>query len=219
LARRDREFLVIGLGRFGGGLARTLVELGHDVLGVDSNGKLVQSFAPHLTHVVEADSTDIEALRQLAAGEFSTAVVAIGTEIEASILTTAALVDLNVPRIVAKAISKPHGTILERVGAHRVVFPEHDMGVRVGHSLAGRMIDYFQLDPGFALVETTAPEEIIGKSLAAAEVRRKYGITVVAIKPQDGSFTYATPETVVNDGDILVVAGETHRAEAFGELD
>jgi trk system potassium uptake protein len=219
LARRDREFLVIGLGRFGGGLARTLVDLGHDVLGVDSNGKLVQSFAPHLTHVVEADSTDIEALRQLAAGEFSTAVVAIGTEIEASILTTAALVDLNVPRIVAKAISKPHGKILERVGAHRVVFPEHDMGVRVGHSLAGRMIDYFQLDPGFALVETTAPRDIIGKSLAEAEVRRKYGITVVAIKPQDGSFTYATPETVANDGDILVVAGETRRAEAFGELD
>jgi trk system potassium uptake protein len=219
LARRDREFLVIGLGRFGGGLARTLVDLGHDVLGVDMDGKLVQSFAPHLTHVVEADSTDVEALRQLAAGDFSTAVVAIGTEIEASILTTAALVDLNVPRIVAKAISKPHGEILERVGAHRVVFPEHDMGVRVGHSLAGRMIDYFQLDPGFALVETTAPEKIIGKSLADAEVRRKYGITVVAIKPQDGSFTYATPETVVNDGDILVVAGETRRAEAFGELD
>jgi trk system potassium uptake protein len=216
---KQREFLVIGLGRFGGGLAQTLVDLGHDVLGVDNDGKLVQSLAPPLTHVVEADSTNIESLRQLGAGEFSTAVVAIGTEIEASILTTAALVDLNVPRIVAKAISKPHGQILERVGAHRVVFPEHDMGVRVGHSLAGRMIDYFQLDPGFALVETTAPKDVIGKSLAEAEVRRKYGITVVAIKPQAGSFTYATPETVVNDGDILVVAGETRRAEAFGELD
>jgi trk system potassium uptake protein TrkA len=216
---REQEFLVIGLGRFGGGLARTLIELGHEVLGVDSNPKLVQDFAGYLTHVVEADSTDIEALRQLGAGEFSTAVVAIGTEIEASILTTAALVDLGVPRIVAKAISKPHGKILERVGAHRVVFPERDMGVRVGHSLAGRMIDYFQLDPGFALVETTAPKEIIGKSLAAAEVRRRYGITVVAIKPHGGSFTYATPETVVNDGDILVVAGETKRAEQFGELE
>jgi trk system potassium uptake protein len=215
---REKEFLVIGLGRFGGGLARTLIELGHEVLGVDSNPKLVQDFSGYLTHVVEADSTDIDALRQLGAGEFSTAVVAIGTEIEASILTTAALVDLEVPRIVAKAISKPHGKILERVGAHRVVFPERDMGVRVGHSLAGRMIDYFQLDPGFALVETTAPKAIIGKSLAAAEVRRKYGITVVAIKPHSGSFTYATPETVVNDGDILVVAGETKRAEQFGEL-
>jgi trk system potassium uptake protein len=215
---KEKEFLVIGLGRFGGGLAETLVELGHDVLGVDTNGKLVQSFAPILTHVIEADSTDIKALRQLGAGEFSTAVVAIGTEIEASILTTAALVDLNVPRIVAKAISEPHGKILERVGAHRVVFPEHDMGVRVGHSLAGRIIDYFQLDPGFALVETTAPKRVVGKTLAEAEVRRRYGITVVCIKPHGGSFTYATPDTVINEGDILVVAGETRRAEEFGEM-
>jgi trk system potassium uptake protein TrkA len=216
---KEREFLVIGLGRFGGGLAQTLVELGHDVLGVDTNSKLVQSYSGNLTHVVEADSTDLEALRQLGAGDFGTAVVAIGTEIEASILTTAALTDLKIPRVVAKAISAPHGQILERVGADRVVFPEHDMGVRVGHSLAGRMIDYFQLDPGFALVETTAPREIVGKTLADAEVRKRYGITVVCIKPEGGTFTYATPETVVHEGDILVVAGETKRAEEFGEME
>jgi trk system potassium uptake protein TrkA len=178
---KEKEFLVIGLGRFGGGLAETLVELGHEVLGVDSEPKLVQSYSGRLTHVVEADSTDIEALRQLGAADFGTAVVAIGTEIEASILTTAALTDLKIPRVVAKAISAPHGKILERVGADRVVFPEHDMGVRVGHSLAGKMIDYFQLDPGFALVETTAPKEIVGKTLANAEVRRRYGITVVCV--------------------------------------
>jgi trk system potassium uptake protein TrkA len=218
LAKHDSEFLVIGLGRFGGGLAETLVDLGHEVLGVDSNPKLVQGFANRLTHVVEADSTDIEAMRQVGAADFSTAVVAIGTDMEASILTTAVLVDLAVPRIVAKAITEPHGKILERVGAHRVVFPERDMGVRVGHSLAGAMIDYFQLDPGFALVETAAPRELVGKTLAQAEVRRRYGITVVCIKPQGGSFTYATPDTVVQEGDVLVVAGETRRAEAFGEL-
>jgi trk system potassium uptake protein TrkA len=216
---KEKEFLVIGLGRFGGGLAETLVELGHEVLGVDNEPKLVQSYSGRLTHVVEADSTDIEALRQLGAGDFGTAVVAIGTEIEASILTTAALTDLKIPRVVAKAISAPHGKILERVGADRVVFPEHDMGVRVGHSLAGKMIDYFQLDPGFALVETSAPKEIVGKTLADAEVRRRYGITVVCVKPQGGTFTYATPDTVVQEGDILVVAGETKRAEAFGEME
>jgi trk system potassium uptake protein len=217
LAKHDSEFLVVGLGRFGGGLAETLVELGHDVLGVDRNVKIVQSFANRLTHVVEADSTDIEAMRQVGAAEFSTAVVAIGNDMEASILTTAVLVDLQVPRIVAKAITEPHGKILERVGAHRVVFPERDMGERVGHSLAGAMIDYFQLDPGFALVETGAPRELVGKTLAEAEVRKRYGITVVCVKPAGGTFTYATPETVVNEGDILVVAGETRRAEAFGE--
>jgi trk system potassium uptake protein TrkA len=218
LGRYEGEFLVIGLGRFGGGLATTLVELGHDVLGVDADPKLVQSFANVLTHVVEADSTDMDAMQQVGAGDFGTAVVAIGTDIEASILTTSVLVDLGVAKIVAKAVTEAHGTILDRVGAHRVIFPERDMGVRVGHSLAGAMIDYFQLDPGFALVETAAPQAVVGKTLAEAEVRRRYGITVVCIKPEGGSFTYATPDTVVQEGDILVVAGETPRAEAFGEL-
>jgi trk system potassium uptake protein len=213
-----REFIVIGLGRFGGGLATTLVGMGHEVLGVDADPKLVQQFSGTLTHVVEADSTDEEAMRQLGAGEFESAVVAIGTDIEASILTTSVLADLGVSRIVAKAVTEPHGRILERVGAHRVVFPERDMGIRVGHSLAGSILDYFELDPGFALVETRAPKELVGKTLGEAEVRRRYGITVVCIKPEGGSFTYATPETVVNEGDILVVAAEKRRAEAFGEL-
>ena len=214
----SKEFLVIGLGRFGGGLATTLVGMGHEVLGVDTDPKIVQDFAGLLTHVVEVDSTSEAAMRQLSAGEFETAVVAIGTEIEASILTTSVLADLGVRRIVAKAVTEPHGRILERVGAHRVVFPERDMGIRVGHSLAGSILDYFELDPGFALVETRAPAELIGKTLAAAEVRKRYGITVVCIKPAGGSFTYATPETVVQEGDILVVAAEKRRAEAFGEL-
>jgi trk system potassium uptake protein len=212
------EFLVIGLGRFGGGLATTLVGMGHEVLGVDADPKIVQGFAGVLTHVVEADSTSEAALRQLGAGDFDTAVVAIGTEIEASILTTSVLADLGVRRIVAKAVTEAHGRILERVGAHRVVFPERDMGVRVGHSLAGSILDYFELDPGFAIVETRSPKELVGKTLADAEVRKRYGITVVCIKPAGGSFTYATPDTVVNEGDILVVAGEKRRAEAFGEL-
>jgi trk/ktr system potassium uptake protein len=218
LANREQQFLVVGLGRFGGGVAETLVELGHEVLGIDQNPKSVQSHRDLLTHVVEADSTDIEAMRQVGAGDFGTAVVAIGTDIEASILTTAVLADLAVTRIVAKAVTAAHGRILERVGAHRVVFPERDTGIRVGHSLTGSIMDYIQLDPGFALVETVAPAALVGKSLGEAAVRQRYGITVVCVKPAGGSFTYATPDTVVNEGDILVVAGETRRAEAFGEL-
>ena len=218
MARRANDFMVIGLGRFGAGLAETLVGMGHEVLGVDADPELVQSFAGRLTHVVEADSTSPEAMQQLAAGEFGTVVVAIGTDIEASILTTAVLVDMGVQRIVGKAVTEAHGKILERVGAHRVVFPERDMGIRVGHSLAGSMLDYFQLDPGFALVETVAPRVLVGKTLAEAEVRKRHGITVVCIKPEDGTFTYATPDTVVSAGDVLVVAGETWRAESFGGL-
>jgi trk/ktr system potassium uptake protein len=216
---RAEEFLVVGLGRFGGALARDLIDHGHEVLGIDVDPRLVQAHADALTHVVELDSTTIEAMRQIGAGDFETAVVAIGTDLEASILTTSVLVDLGVPKIVAKATSESHGKILTRIGAHRVVFPERDMGVRVARSLAGRdVIDYMELDPGFVLLETKAPPELVGKSLGEAEVRRRYGLTVVSIKPPDGPATYATPDTVVHGGDILVVAGETRKVEEFVHL-
>jgi trk system potassium uptake protein TrkA len=216
---KPKEFLVIGLGRFGGALATDLIDHGHEVLGVDVNGRLVQNHATRLTHVVEADSTDIETMRQLGAGDFETAVVAIGTDLEASILTTSVLVDLGAKRIVSKAISDAHGKILSRIGAHRVVFPERDMGVRVARSLAGKdVIDYMELDPGFVLLETKAPPELVGKTLAEAQVRKRYGLTVVSIKSPGEAATYATPETVPQDGDILVVAGETKKVEDFVHL-
>jgi trk system potassium uptake protein TrkA len=210
--------MVIGLGRFGRTVAETLVSLGHEVLGVDRDPKIVQSCAGGLTQVVQADGTDLEALRQLGASEFGTAVVAMGADLEASILATYALVDLGVQRIWAKAITEPHGAILTRVGAHRVVFPERDMGVRVAHTMTGRTIDYLELDPGFALVETTVPAGLAGKALEQAQVRKRYGVSVVCVKPRGGSFTYATPETVLQDGDLVVVAGKTEAAEAFAEL-
>jgi trk system potassium uptake protein len=210
--------LVVGLGRFGTALAQTLVDLGHQVLGVDSDPGNVQQNADVLTHVVEADATDEEVMRQLGAGEFGRAVVGIGTDLEASILTTSVLVDLEVPDIWAKAVTVPHGRILQRVGAHHVVFPEHDMGRRVAHLVTGRMIEFVQLDEGFALVELKPPAQIVGRSLADAQVRSRYGITVVCIKPEGGSFTYATPETVPGPDDILVVAGETDKAEGFADL-
>jgi trk system potassium uptake protein len=210
--------LVVGLGRFGSALAETLMGLGHQVLGVDADPEIVSDLANRLTHVVEADSTDVEAMRQLGAGEFGRAVVGIGTDLEASILTTSVLVDLGVPDIWAKAITVPHGRILDRVGAHHVVFPEHDMGRRVAHLVTGRMIEFVQLDEGFALVELKPPKQIVGSALGQAQVRKRYGITVVCIKPEGGSFTYATQDTVPGPEDILVVAGKTAKVEAFAEL-
>ncbi len=213
------EILVLGLGRFGRALARTLLELGHEVMGLDSNAETVQAATRDLPHVVQVDATDVDAMRELGASDFETAVVAIGTDVEASILATYILVDLRVPRIWAKAITAPHGAILERVGAHRVVFPERDMGIRVAHTLTGRTIDYLELDPHFALVETTVPREVAGKKLANAEIRKKYGLTVVCVKQDGGTFTYATPDTVLAEGDVLVVAGEPRKAEQFASLD
>ncbi|MDZ7680092.1 MAG: TrkA family potassium uptake protein [Acidimicrobiales bacterium] len=212
------EVLVIGLGRFGSALGQTLEHLGYEVLGVDTDPGVVQELSNALTHVVEADSTNIAALRQLGATDFQAAVVCIGGDIEASILTTAALTDLNITNIWAKAITESHGRILKRVGAHAVVFPEHDMGVRVAHMVTGRMIDYIELDAGFALVETLAPAETFGKTLMEASLRAKYEVTVVCIKPEGEPFTYATPDTLIRDGDILLLAGETKHVEKFANL-
>ena len=210
---------MVGLGRFGSALAEELVGLGYDVLGLDTNPTLVQRFSGRITQVVEADSTNLAAMEQLGAGDFSRAVVAIGSDIEASILTTAVLVDLEVTDIWAKAITQSHGRILERVGAQHVVFPEHDMGQRVAHMVTGRMLDYMELDESFVLVETRAPKELLGQTLGeafgGAGVRAKYGVTVVCVKPAGESFTYATADTIVEEEDILLVAGSKHEAEEF----
>ena len=219
-ARSDggEQVLVLGLGRFGGSVAKELVRLGVEVLGVDDDADLVQDFADDLTHVLQGDTTNEETLRQMGAADFSIAVVGIGTDIEASILTTAALAAIGVPKIWAKAVSVPHGRILEKVGADHVVFPEHEMGQRVAHLVGGRITDWFQLDPDFAMVETIAPSELVGRTLGEAEIRARYGVTVVCIKPVGQGFTYATAETIVGEGDVLVVAGPTSQAEAFAQV-
>ncbi|MPY92888.1 MAG: TrkA family potassium uptake protein [Acidimicrobiia bacterium] len=217
-AEAGSQILVLGLGRFGGALAQELVDLGFEVLGVDVDERLVQGHAELLTHVVQADTTDPAALRQLGAGDFQSAVVGIGTNIEASILTTAALVDLGVPNIWAKAVTESHGRILERVGANRVVFPEHDMGQRVAHLVSGRMLDWFQLDENFALVETVVPKEFVGMTLGDSGLRARFDLTVVCVKPAGQGFTYATAETVLAEGDVLVVAGRQDKAERFAHM-
>ena len=213
------QVVVIGLGRFGGSVAEELMKLGFEVLGIDGGAETIQHYADLLTHVIEADATNDEALTQMGVGDFRHAVVGIGSDIEASVLATAALVDLGVPNIWAKAVTRAHGRILERVGAHHVVFPEHDMGHRVAHLVGGRIIDWFQLDEEFAMVETVVPAPLVGSTLGKAGVRSKYGVTVVCIKPVGQGFTYATPETVLEKGAVVVVAGPGGRAEAFARLE
>ena len=189
------------------------------MLAIDADPATVQGYADTFTHVVEADSTDVRALKQLGVAEFKRAVVGIGTDVEASILTTSALVDLGVEEIWAKAVTEAHGKILERVGAHHIVYPEKDSGERIGHRVTGRVMDYIELDENFALVETRAPADLVGKSLKESEVRRRFGITVVCIKSIGEPFTYATQESIVMDGDVLVVAGERRYVESFAERD
>ncbi|MEU0088920.1 TrkA family potassium uptake protein [Streptomyces sp. NPDC006274] len=217
IAQSD-SVVVIGLGRFGRALALELVDEHTEVLGIDEDAELVQQLSGSLTHVVRADSTKEDALRQLAVHEFNRAVVAIGTDLEASILTASLLVSFGIEDVWAKAISEAHGRILTQIGVHHVVYPEHDMGQRVAHLVRGRMLDYIEFEDDFAMVKTDPPTEVIGKRLADSTVRSRYGVTVVAIKRPGEGFTYATADTVVRADDTIIVAGRTRQTERFSEL-
>jgi trk system potassium uptake protein TrkA len=207
--------LVIGLGRFGASIADALNRLGHDVLAIEKDPKIVQEWAGRLTHVVEADGTNIDALEQLGVKEFKIAVVGIGTSIEASVLATANLVDLGNKQVWAKAITPSHGRILERIGAHRVVYPEADAGEKVAHLVSGKLLDYIEFEDGFAIVKMRPPLETQGFTLAQSSVRKKYGVTVVGVKSPGEDFTYAVPDTMVTRHDMLIVAGNSQLLERF----
>ena len=211
----DNNVVVIGLGRFGGAVAESLVRLGHDVLAIDEDGDLVQAWSDRLTHVVQADTTDSETLRRLGVQDFGRAVVGIGTNLEASVLTVLALAELGVKDIWAKALGPKHGRILERTGAHHVVYPEAAMGERVAHLVTGRMIDFIEFDDGFAIAKTAAPREAWEMTLSESNLRQKYGITIVGLKRRHADFTYAQANTFVESGDILIVSGPTALVEKF----
>jgi trk system potassium uptake protein TrkA len=214
----DDAVVVIGLGRFGGTLAESLTKLGHEVLGIDESMKAVQEFSDKLTHVVQADSTDEDVLRQLGVPEFQRAVVGIGTDVEASVLTVVALQELGLTQIWAKAISAKHAKILKAVGAHHVIRPEAVMGDRVAHLITSKMIDFIEFDDGFAIAKTCVPAEAAGKSLAEAGLRTKYKVTVVGIKRRGEDFTYAVPETVVPADGVLIVAGTVDQVQRFAAI-
>ena len=209
---------MIGLGRFGTALALELMDEGIEVLGIDGRPKIVQDLSGQLTHVVQTDSTDEDALRQLSVHEFDRVVIAIGNDVEASILTASLILELGVPNVWAKAISDAHARILTRLGVHHVVRPEHDMGQRVAHLVAGRMLDYIEFDEDFAMAETVPPSMLLGRPLRETTVRSQHRITVVAVKPPGGSFTYATENTVLNRDDLVIISGSPHDVERLTNL-
>lgn len=218
LAPQVTDIAVIGLGRFGSAVAMSLCRLGHDVVAIDENGELVQQWSTRLTHVVQADATDPDALRRLGIDRFRHAIVAIGEDVEASVLAVLALSEIGVPDIWAKALQERHGRILERTGAHHVIYPEMKMGERVAHLITGKVVDFIEFEDGFAIVKTRAPEEAFGRSLGDCKLRSKYGVTVVGVKRPQEDFTYATAETVIAPGDLLIVSGPTVKVETFAAI-
>ncbi len=210
---------VIGLGRFGTAIALELARGGTEVLAIDSRSHIVQRLSGQLNHVVVADATDPDALSELGVAEFRRVVVAIGNGVEASILATSLLAELGVPHIWAKALSSQHGKILERIGAHHVVFPEHEMGERVARVVSGRLLDWVWLDEEWALATTKPPRELVGVPLGESGLRRKHRVTVVSVKPQHGGgYTHAGNDTVLTYGCEIVVAGRPADVERFVDL-
>ena len=211
--------LVIGLGRFGASTAEQLVKQGREVLAIERDRNLVQKWSSTLTHVVEADATNIDALRQLGAQEFSSAVVGVGTSIESSVLITVNLVDLGIEHLWVKAITPSHGKILTRIGANHVIYPEADAGVRAAHLVSGRMLDFIEFDDDFALVKMYPPKPIRGKNLTESGVRSRHNVTVVGVKSPGKPFTYATEQTVVSNHDLIIVSGTEGDIEKFAALE
>ena len=210
-----RSIVVIGLGRFGSSLALELLREGREVLGVDADEKIVQGMSDKLTHVVTANTTDEAALRELGIQDFDSAVVAIGSDLESSILTASLLLQLGIKQVWAKATSNAHGLILKQLGVHHVIFPEMDMGKRVAHMVSGESLDYVELDKDYVMVKTEAPELFNGKTLAELKFRSKHGVTVVATKKANGSYQPSFPETLIETGDLMVVAGSTDKVDEF----
>lgn len=208
----------MGLGRFGKSLALELEAQGTEVLGIDSDERIVQGLAGRLTHVVTADTTNEDAMRQLSVPDFDRAVVGVGNDLEASILSASVALGLGVEQVWAKAISHAHARILTQIGVHHVVRPEHDMGTRVAHLVRGRMLDYIEIDEGYAIVKTRPPARLYGVPLGQSGLRGEFGVTVVGIKRGSHDFTYATAETVVEPGDTVIVAGPRDSVERFSEL-
>lgn len=211
-----KQFVIIGLGRFGTSVALTLSHLGHEVLAIDSKEGPVQALMNDVTHVVQADARVEENLRTLGIRNFDVAVVAIGDNIQSSILITLMLKEIGVKYVVAKAVDPLHGKVLEKVGADKIIYPEKDMGFRLAHSLvATNVMDFIELSPDYHIVEIMTPNKFAGKTLGELNLRARYGINVMAIKHGDAIEVAPGADAKLEMKDILVVISDN---EAFTNL-
>jgi trk system potassium uptake protein TrkA len=213
----EDDVLVIGLGRFGGAVALELQRLGHNVVAVERDPVLAETFLGKVTKVVQADASVPSSMSSLKARNFRLAVLGIGSSVEASVLSAMNLVDVGIPTIWAKALSPEHKRILERIGVHHVILPEAETGRRVAHLVNGKLKDYIEFDDGFAIVKMKPPQEAIGFTLAQSAIRSKYGVTIVGVKAPGQDFTYAVPETKVTAHDTLIVSGPTELIERLAQ--
>lgn len=209
--------LVVGMGRFGAAVAVTLERLGFEVLGLEKDEERVQHYAG-VVPLVQGDATDVNALVQVGAGDFASAVVGVGNSLEASVLITANLADLGVDSIWAKAISREHGRILRRIGANHVVYPEYDAGQRTAHLVGGQLLDYIEMDQEeFVVAKMLPPKELDGFTLEQSQPRARYGVNVIGTMKVGRPFKYAAGNTRIDSDDILIVSGTSSDVIKFSE--
>lgn len=213
-----KQFIIIGIGKFGESIATNLCKMGHDVLAVDIDEERVQYIANKVTHAVQADATEEGTLEALGVKHFDGAVVTIGENVQASILITLLCKELGIRHVLAKAQNELHAKVLYKIGADRVVFPERDMGLRVAHSLVSTsFLDYIELTPDYSIVELKAAKDWQGKSLKDLNIRAKYGINIMAIKQDDKVVVSPAADDVIQRDDVLVVIGKAEDINRFQE--
>ena len=208
------QVMVIGLGRFGSALARELERLGHEVMAVDRSEQRVNDIAPDVTHALQLDASEEDALRAAGAADFNTAIVAISSDAEPSIFATMVLKRLGVRTVISKAGSVLHGEILARVGADRVVFPERETGLRLAHSFnVPNVIDYLDVAPNFGMEKIRPPKSFIGKTLGELDLKGRLGLTPIVLRRAQQVFVNPAREERVADGDELILIGRDEKLD------
>lgn len=203
-----KQFVVIGCGRFGSSVAKTLYNQGYEVLAIDGDEEKVQEISDSVTYAAQADVEDEQALKSLGIRNFDVAVISIGSNIQASIMATIIVKEMGVKTVIAKAQNDVHAKVLYKIGADRVVFPERDMGVRVAHNLVSpNVLDYIELAPDYGIVEITAIKEWENKTLKDLKLPSRYGINVMAIRHNDNMNISPYADDIIKPGDILIVIG------------
>lgn len=214
-----RQFAVIGIGRFGGSVARTLYNMGYEVLCIDGNEEMIDEIKDDVTYAVTADAQEERVLESLGIRNFDVVIVAIGSDIQASVLITLNLKEMGVKKVVAKAVSDIHGKLLEKVGADKIVYPERDMGERVAHYLARtNLLDYIEISDKHSLLEVTVPKFLSGKTLKETNMRAKYGVNVVAVKRGSELIVSPSGDEVLIGDDVLILIGLNADLEKFSPV-
>ena len=209
---KDKQYLVIGCGRFGSSVAKKMCQLGNEVMVIDKDEDSINNIAELVTHTEIVDVTEERDLKSIGLGNFDVVIVAISSDVRASIMATVMAKEMGVPKVVCKAKDELQAKVLYKIGADKVVFPERDMGIRLAYNLASEnILDQINLDPEYSIMEIVTPQNWVGKTIIELNLRAKYDITVLAVKTQSGLKVMPSPNYKMQEKNILIIIGNTDK--------